>query len=491
VLVIVEYRKKLSNGSGLSKVILHVTSIKALISLLTLNIVLGYQSGAMSEERQDQTITGADAESSQECPPEFERFHPADGADMLEDLPIEQQVEAVLCIPLEDAADFISEMERHDRAELMTELPPDHAADILEHMSPDDAADVLDDMDEEHQKRLLRRMEKDEAADVQGLMRFDPETAGGVMNTEVMVLKKDLTVDDAIGMIRGAVEDTEIPYYAYVVEGDEKLVGVLSLRDLMLSKPGKKLNDLVQDQSLITALYNADKEEVAHLIAHYNFLALPVVDQEGRLLGVVTHDDVIDIIHEEHSEDMLGMVGAGHDETFDTPWGRSVGMRLPWLVINLATASLAAWVVHQFEGTIAQMAILAALMPIVANQAGNTGHQSLAVMIRQLAMERFDRKKSWIAVLREGKIGAANGIMVSVLALIGVYLLTSRLDLAGVMAAALGMDMVLGNVVGALVPLTLKELGRDPAQASSIFVTMITDAAGFFTFLGLAALFLL
>lgn len=422
---------------------------------------------------------------------DFESFHPADGADMLEDLPLEQQVGTVITLPLEDAAEVIAEMERHDRAELMTELPPDHAADILEHMSPDDAADVLDDMDEEHQKRLLRRMEKEEAADVQTLMRFDPETAGGVMNTEVMVLEQGLTADEAISMIRNAVEDTEIPYYAYVVDENEILVGVLSLRDLMLAKPGKRLQDMLHEQSLITLLYSADREEAAHLIARYNFLALPVVDFDGKLLGVVTHDDVIDIIHEEHSEDMLGMVGAGHDETFDTPWKRSVIMRLPWLVINIATASLSAWVVHQFEGTISQMAILAALMPIVANQAGNTGHQSLAVMIRQMAMERFDRKKAWSAVLRESKIGTANGVMVSILAMAGVYMLTLNMDLSVVLGVALGLDMLLGNIVGALIPIVLRELGRDPAQASSIFVTMITDAAGFLTFLGLAAAILL
>jgi magnesium transporter len=373
---------------------------------------------------------------------ELESAHPADGADMLEVLPLDQQVDTVISLPLEDAAEVIAEMERHDRAELMTELPPDHAADILEQMSPDDAADVLDDMDEEHQKRLLTRMEKEEAADVQTLMRFDPETAGGVMNTEVMVLEQDLSADEAIAMIRNAVEDTEIPYYAYVVDEKEVLAGVLSLRDLMLAKPGKRLKDLLHEQGLITILYNADREEAAHLIARYNFLALPVVDFDGKLLGVVTHDDVIDIIHEEHSEDMLGMVGAGHDETFDTPWKRSVVMRLPWLVINIATASLSAWVVHQFEGTISQMAILAALMPIVANQAGNTGHQSLAVMIRQMAMERFDRKEAWIAVLRESKIGTANGFMVSVLAMAGVYMITLNWQLSLVLAIALGLDML-------------------------------------------------
>lgn len=476
-------------SAELSKVIGYLSSSKPARTPLTWTFF--WNTNASMTESPEKTPQTEAEDKAKADTLDFESFHPADGADVLENLPIDKQVEAVIQIPLSDAAEFIAEMERHDRAELMTELPPDHAADILEQMSPDDAADVLDDIDEAHQKRLLRRMEKEEAADIQTLMRFDPETAGGVMNTEVMVLEQDLTVDETISMIRNAVEDTEIPYYAYVVDKNEVLVGVLSLRNLMLAKPGKRLKDLLQDQSLITVLYNADREEVAHLIARYNFLALPVVDNDGKLLGVVTHDDIIDIIHEEHSEDMLGMVGAGLDETYDTPWLRSVAMRLPWLVINIATASLSAWVVHHFQGTIAQMAVLAVLMPLVANQAGNAGQQSLAVMIRQMAMERFDRKKFWSAVFREGKIGLANGILISMLATAGVYLWTSKLELACVMGVSLGLDMLLGNLVGALIPLVLREMGRDPAQASSIFVTMITDAAGFFTFLSLAAFYLL
>jgi magnesium transporter len=206
---------------------------------------------------------------------------------------------------------------------------------------------------------------------------------------------------------------------------------------------------------------------------------------------VVTHDDVIDIIHEEASEDMQIMVGAGANETADTPWIKSVRMRLPWLVINVLNSGVAAWVVHQFEGTIAEMAILAALMPIVANQAGNAGQQSLAVMIRQLAVERFDRKKSWYAVLREIRIGVLNGLIIGLFAMLGVLALTHKTGLAVIMATALGLDMVLGTVAGASFPLVLKELGRDPAQSSSIFLTTVTDSAGFFLFLGLAGAFLL
>ena len=188
------------------------------------------------------------------------------------------------------------------------------------------------------------------------------------------------------------------------VDEDDKLVGVFSLRDLMLSKPGTILRDSLHDQDVIAVRYDTPSEEVARRMSHYNFMAMPVVDYEGRLLGVATYDDILDIMQDEASADLLGMVGAGQDETVDTPWLESVQIRLPWLIVNMLTSMMSAFVVYMFEGSIAGMALLAVLMPMVANQAGNTGQQALAVMIRQLATEKFDRRRAWIAVLREGKI---------------------------------------------------------------------------------------
>jgi magnesium transporter len=276
-----------------------------------------------------------------------------------------------------------------------------------------------------------------------------------------------------------------------MVDQYRHLKGVLSLRDIMISPGGKKLKELLVEQNLIAVPFDTDKEEVAKLIDRYNFLALPVVDHGQRILGTVTVDDVIDIIQEEASEDMQQMVGAGGDETIDSPWGYSLKMRMPWLFVNLLNSAVSAWVVHLFEGSIEQMAILAVLMPIVANQAGNTGQQSLAVMIRQLAMERFDRKKVWIAVAREAKIGLVNGFIIGLATFLGIILVFQRPGLAAVMALALVFDMLLGAIAGASIPLILKELGRDPAQASSIFLTTLTDSMGFFVFLSMAGVFLL
>jgi magnesium transporter len=422
---------------------------------------------------------------------ELEAQHPADAAETIEGLDIIDQVKFIKQLPIKDAAESIAEMDEHDQKALISNLNRGLAARIVDEMSPDDATDLLDTLDEDLQKALLSRVPAEERAELKTLLTFDPDTAGGVMNTEVVILDQDLNADQAVSQIRQEVEDKEVPYYAYLTDKKDRLVGVVSLRDLLLARRGVTLKDLVKTQNLITVGYNIDKEEVAHLIAHYNLLALPVVDFGNRLLGVVTVDDVIDIIHEEASEDMQAMVGAGADETTDSPWLYSVRVRLPWLIMNVIFSAMSAWVVHLFEGNITEMAVLAVLMPVVANQAGNTGQQALAVMIRQMVMERFDRKRAWLAVLRELRIGLLNGVIIASLVFCAALIVTGKPLLATVMGAALGMDMLLGAFAGASIPLLLKELGRDPAQASSIFLTTITDSMGFLFLLGLAGLVLL
>lgn len=439
------------------------------------------------EQREEQALEP----QLRQTAPDLENAHPADAALHLGNLPIDERLRAVASLPVQEAADSIAEMDRHDRIELLRSLPIEATAGIVAAMAPDDAADVLEELGYEYRDSLLKRMSREEAAEIKSLMAFDPDTAGGVMNTELLVLDEKLTVDQAIQIIRKEVEDKEIPYYAYIVDDSEHLVGVLSMRDLLLSKPRTVLGDLIASQSLVSVTFDVDKEEVAHLISHYNFLAIPVVDYSDKLLGVVTVDDVIDIIHEEATEDMQTMVGAASDETVDSPWTYSMTRRLPWLVLNVLNSAVSAWVVSLFEGTITQMAFLAVLMPIVANQAGNTGQQALAVMIRQLAVKKLDHKESWLAVLREAKIGLANGSVISALVFGVVYLLTSHGALAAIMALALFLDMLVGSLAGASIPLILRALGRDPAQASSIFLTTLTDSFGFLSLLGLAGIYLI
>ena len=417
--------------------------------------------------------------------------HPADVAEHIENLPVEQRVSALESLPVEHAAEALTELEEHVRVGLIENLKPVQAASLLAEMSPDDAADVLDELEEEHRAEILGSLDREDAEAIRSLMAFDPDTAGGVMNTEILIISQHLTADTAIKQLRNEIEDKEFAYYVYIVDDGGVLVGVLSLRDLFLCKPGIVLRDILPPQRAVSVLFDRDKEEVARILGRYNFMAVPVVDYEGRVLGVVTHDDVIDIIHEAATEDMQGMVGAGQDESVDTPWRDSVRMRLPWLVVNMINSAFSAFVVSLFDGTIAQMTFLAVLMPIVANQAGNTGQQALAVMIRELAVAKLGSAKAFSAVLRETRIGLVIGIAVAVLVFAVLGFFSANWPLAGVMSLALVLNMVVGSVAGSSIPLVLRALGRDPAQASSIFLTMITDSGGFFIFLGLATIVLL
>jgi magnesium transporter len=418
-----------------------------------------------------------------------ELAHPADVADYIETLPLKQQIDTLNSLPIEHAAETLAELGEHVRVDLLESLTPNHTARLLSEMSPDDAVDVLDDLEEEHRDAILGSLEHEDAEEIRNLMAFDPDTAGGVMNTEIIILNQALTADKAIEQLRNEIEDKHIPYYAYIVDDDDKLVGMLSLRDLILCKRGVALGSVLPGQTpLVSVLFDMHKEEVAHTMSRYNIMALPVVDYSGHLLGVVTHDDIIDIIQDAATEDMLGMVGAGQDESVDTPWLKSVRMRLPWLVVNMINSSFAAFVVSLFDATIAQMTMLAVLMPIVANQAGNTGQQALAVMIRELAVAKLERRKAFGAVLRETRIGLVTGLMVAALVFSILGFFSHNWMLAGVMALALALNMVVGAVAGSSIPLILRALGRDPAQASSIFLTMLTDSGGFFLVLGLATL---
>lgn len=417
--------------------------------------------------------------------------HPADRAEHLEQLPLNKQLCVLTHLSTEEAAEALAELDEEVAGDVLENMDADDAARLIAEMDPDDAVDILDEVEEGHRDILLSNLPADDAEELRMLLSFDPDTAAGVMNTDIIMVSSSSTVDEAIMLIRSELEEKEMPYYVYVVDSQETLEGVISLRDLMLARPGTLLTNMVNKQDVISVQYDTDKAEVARLLGHYNFLCLPVVDREEHLMGVVTHDDVLDIIQDEASSDMLGMVGAGQDENVDTPWTRSVRIRLPWLVINMCTSSLSAFIVSLFEGSIAQMALLAVLMPMVANQAGNTGQQALAVMIRQLATESFDARRSWGAVFRESKIGLGTGIFMALLAYVGVMFLSHNSMLATVMGIALLLDMLLGAIAGGAIPLILRALGRDPAQASSIFLTALTDSGGFFIFLGLATTFLL
>ncbi len=419
-----------------------------------------------------------------------ENMHAADIAEHIEQLTFSDQVDVLTSMSPDDAAEALAELDEELAGDVLESLPANEAAAIISEMSPDDAVDVLDEMEEVQRDSILDHLPHEDAEELRSLLSFDSETAAGIMTTEMLLLPNHATPDDIIYQIRASIDDIENIYYVYLVDSNDILCNVLTMRDLMRLPRDIIVDDYLTPLDLITVPFDMNKKDLGQLFAKYNFLSLPVVDREGRVLGIITHDDIIDLIQDEASADMLGMVGAGQDEDIDTPWLESIKMRLPWLIINLLNSSLTACIVYLFDGTISQMALLAVLMPIVANQSGNTGQQALAVMIRQLAVETFNTKRTVKAVFREIKIGLCVSVFFACIAFLGVGFLFDNQALGLVMALALVVDITLGAVFGATIPLILRALKRDPAQASSIFLTAITDGVGFFVFLGLATAFL-
>jgi magnesium transporter len=435
------------------------------------------------------------AESTNELPITPERLealkeeHPADVAEVIETLPTVEGAKLIAALPPATAADALAQMQARDAGILVEDMAPRVAASTVEHMPMDAAADLLAELPEEHREQILAVLAAEDRAQLETLMAYAPDTAGGMMSPEVAALPEDLTIPEAVVRLREFADQSETVYYTYVVDGQNRLIGVLSLRDLILAPAQQTLREIMRE-NVLAVPPEMDRNEVAELLQKYGYYALPVVDAENHLLGIVTIDDVVDVIQAEATEDMHRMVGAGADEHIDSPvpfvWRR----RIPWLLLNLGTAFLASFVVGAFEHTLRQLTVLAVLLPIVAGQAGNTGLQSLAVMIRSIAMgETRGLRLAWI-VTREVWIGVGAGSVIALTCGCIAYAWRRDLALALVLGAAMVLCMLVATVSGALVPWLMKRLGFDPAQSASIILTTITDVAGFGVFLGLGTLLL-
>jgi magnesium transporter len=416
---------------------------------------------------------------------------PVDVARMIERFETDQQRQVMRLITTNQAAEVISEFRPEDSAELIGKMRPERAVEILRHFDPDDATDIIAELGDADRSRILGDLEPDQVETVTRLLSYPEDSAGGIMTTEFAFIEPHIHVDEAIGRIRKQNEELETIYYIYVVDQGKRLVGVISMRDLILARP----DDLVQG-IMKTDLYgkvdpDTDREQVAHLVAEYNLLAVPVVDESGRILGIVTHDDVLDVVQKEATEDLQKLVGAGADESIHSKLSYSLRKRGPWLQVNLATAFLASTVVYFFRHQIEQMSILAVFMPIVASMGGNAGTQTLVVAIRSIAVGEVQSSDQLWICLKESILGILNGIATGLAAAAAAYILLNDLGIAVVVFVAMVLTMVLAGAAGALIPISLKRVGLDPAQSSSIFLTTVTDVAGFFIFLSLGSAFLL
>ena len=419
----------------------------------------------------------------------FEKLHPADAAEIIGDLPDDFQKMIFETWDIPRAADTFQEMDEQEQLDIVELLSTPLISDILEEMEADDVADLLGAIDKKDAERILAAMDRDDAQEARRLMEHAEDTAGGIMTPEFVALRKDMTAQESIDLLRAEAPGAETIYYVFIVNRDNQLVGVISLRDLIIGRPSQLVEELM-NPSVIYVEVDTDQEEVARIMSRYDLLALPVVDREHHLLGVVTIDDVVDVIEEEASEDIYRLGGVIREERLDSPAMESIKNRLPWMAFNLGTAFLAAGIVSLFQDSISRVVILAAFMPIVAGMGGNMGTQTLTVTTRGIALGQLEFREGIRVIARQVGIGITIGAVTGLLAGLAAYLARGNPYLGLVLFLAMTVNMGVAGLAGAGIPIVLRLLRQDPALGSGVIVTTFTDIFGFLAFLGLATIML-
>lgn len=413
-----------------------------------------------------------------------EPLHPADIADLFELVEEHQRLPLARAINDQMGVEVFAELNDHVREQIVDELPADIIADIAEQLETDDAVAMIEDLDEADQQAVLAELEPEDRAAIETALSYPEESAGRLMSRDFVAVPEHMTVGDLIDYLRDDKRLATEFWEVFIVDARHHPIGTCLLSWILRSPRSVPLADVMKrDQTLIPV--TMDQEEVALRFQKYALISAAVVDADGRLVGQITVDDIVHIIQEEASEDVLLLSGVGEGD-INEPIRDSYKNRVRWLIANLLTATLASFVISVFEGTIAQMVALATLMPIVAGIGGNAGTQTLAVTVRALATNQLVATNAWRAVRREITIALLNGSTVALVIGLAVSAIFQNPALGGVIAAAMMTNILIAGLAGVFVPLTLERLGADPAIASSIFVTMTTDSMGFLVFLGLA-----
>ncbi len=372
--------------------------------------------------------------------------------------------------------------------ELFNQMPWETALDLVKKLQPDDTTDLFGKLSSEKVQKFLAHLDPAQKNQISKLLAYEKNTAGGTMNSNVFALSQTETAQQAIEAVR---TQTQVPmiFYLYVVDEQKHLVGIVSLRHLIMAQPSALLKDIT-NTNVNYVLATQSQTDVAQLITRHNFLAVPVVDEEKKLLGVITVDDVMGVIQEEATQNMYRMAGVEKDERVFTPVKKSIKTRALWLLINLATCVLAAQVVNIFEGTIQKVVMLATFLPVVASMGGIAGSQTLTIMVRGLALGELTIQDTWKAIVKELQVGISNGVINGFVMAIVAYYWKGIPMLGVVLMFSMIGNLFIAALVGVLVPIGLKAIKIDPAIASAVIVTTFTDCFGFFSFLGLAALFI-
>lgn len=416
----------------------------------------------------------------------LEDLHYADQAEVFNELDDEQQAKLLTRLDIAKTADILEELEDREVLEVVEEFSAEQLADVLDEMEPDEAADLLGDLPLEQATEILSKMEA--AEEVRPLLGYPDETAGGRMTTAFIALHRYMTANEGIEYLRHVHPDADVPYYLYVVDQFHHLIGVVGLRELVVSSPDTVI-DQIMSPEVIYIEAKTDQEEVARVMTRYDLALIPVVDEDQVLLGVITHDDILDVVEEEATEDIYRMANVTDIELEpESPIQQQLKGRLPWLFINTVTAGFAAWVISNFESVIAAVAVLAVFQSIVAGQGGNSASQNVAMIVRTMALGKLDSRRMWKIVGRQMLVGLLQGLAVGLLVGLGAFFWKGNPYLGFVVAFALIGNMILAGLAGTIVPIVLKKIGQDPALASSVLVTAVTDAGGFFIFFTLASM---
>src|SRR3954469_15046004 len=422
----------------------------------------------------------------------LQKQHPADLAQLFSELPERERHTAFSVLAERNsrlAMEGLSELGPEAGAALLSERSVEEIGKLLQDLPSDDAAALIDYLPEELSAAVLELVQKRPAGgDVGELLEYKEQTAGRIMNPKVFALAEDMTAGESIVALQGS-RDVEVVFYLYVIDVRRHLVGVVSLRRLLLVAPDTPLKRIMTSD-VISVRADMDQEEVARQVASYNLLAIPVVDEENKLVGVITVDDVIDVIKDEATEDVYRLAGlTGDDRVFSRP-SESLRKRLPWLIVNLATAFLAASVVALFQNTISVVTALAVFMPVVAGMGGNAATQTLTVIVRGIALGELTWTNSRKALFKETLVGLGNGLACGLVGALVVWVWKGNAWLGGILGAAMIINMFVAATAGTLIPLSLRAMNVDPALASSVFITTLTDVFGFASWLGLCTIFI-
>jgi magnesium transporter len=421
----------------------------------------------------------------------LKEYHASEIAMLFEKLPQEDKERIINLLPVDEASEVLSEMtEEAHPEELLLNMHPEKRSDIVEELDYDDATDIISQLEEHEQHEILQDIDEEDAHNIRALLKYDEDTAGGLMNSDIIKVNINLDKKDALDEIIRQSEEMEEFYTIYVVDENDILQGILSIKSIIKARHDARVRDLVV-RDFVFVKADLDQEDVAGLISQYNLTTIPVVDDNMKLLGRVTVDDIIDVMEQESTEDILKISGVSEDEELSGNWQEAVKSRLPWLIVNLGTAFLAASVIRHFSDVEERLPVIVAYLSIIGGMGGNAATQALAVTVRRISLTDLSDRQAYTTVFKEFLVGLINGAFNGLIVFIFAFFYDENPMLGLVLFLAMTGNLVVAGLTGAGIPLILKRVGIDPAVASSIIITTFTDCIGFLLPLWLASSFLL